>query len=484
MRRRLFIAALSLVPSLFGSPAHAGWSLCGKDDKHEIDLTQSFDDETLRGPTTIVLRNVNQLRYRIKVGSTITVTAGPDLSAGLFIPSLPTAAAAPTPAATPATASTAADQAPERARLSRVQGAFEALNTELAKVAKVIADLRQLASDAQDQVAGGVGRVLDLVGRSDQVLAGKGEDELAAEVVVVRNGLTQALNARWPPADDIRNARARLSAVAGQLRELPLREPGFSAWAQVANNRDDFRATLDLAAQLDKVLSALEPGSDKRKEFDAQVGKLAGWDSLLAQLTKPESFKKTINADCGHLFDSNRSTVYKLTRVDRLEADPTKSKEELVLATVECPSSFSISAGVGVSGINETDIDLVSAPGDATHPTVNKIVYKDRGSEQVNPTFLTQTRLTDWQRCNVHATAGTVIDVDNPSSKVAIGYLLGLSLSIRDKFYLTGGVQVGRVARLIDGVHSGDIAPEGLAEPPTERHWTGSWVVAASFKIR
>jgi hypothetical protein len=490
MRRHRPFALLTMLFAIGALPA-SGRILCsGKNSTEPIDLTQNLSAETVRGPVTVELKNVNRLRYAIAISNTITVTPGPDLTSFGFIPSLPSAPTAPTTntKAAPSTNNEARAFRADQDDASRVDREVNDLTTELNRIGVTIQAHLDKAKEAQGKLSREIGLTRSLIENSDSILSTQGEQELTRQVTVRKTALDGEIpTIAWPSDKELEDTAALLAGKAKQLEELPFRERSFSEWAQLGNNRDEFRDLVQYSKQLGSVLATIAADSDKRKEFNSQRQKLIGWHSLLSQLTGNESFHSRITASCGYPFVSSKTTSFKVTKTDRLATDASKATQETTLVTVECPTAFTVSGGVGITGINETDIKLVSAPNNSTEnptATVTKIAFEDRGSEQVNPMFLINTRLTDGIDCNWHASAGTVFDVDNPSSKVGIGYVLGLSLSLRENFFITGGIQLGRVARLTAGAKEGQVVPEGLAKPPTERHWTASWLFAASYKIR
>ena len=79
--------------------------------------------------------------------------------------------------------------------------------------------------------------------------------------------------------------------------------------------------------------------------------------------------------------------------------------------------------------------------------------------------------------------AGTVLDLDNPESDLSLGYMLGLTLSIKDDFFVTVGKQAIRIPELAGGFALGDPVPQGLEEPPLEQEWDISWAVALTYKL-
>ena len=154
---------------------------------------------------------------------------------------------------------------------------------------------------------------------------------------------------------------------------------------------------------------------------------------------------------------------------------------------------LAITGGMSLSGIDEGDIGFVQSledvdpnDPDAERELENEFGFKNRSDEQVNPLLLLNTRLGRFGKARgwaLHATAGTVFDLDSPDKNVEIGYLLGVSVSIRDSIFLTAGGVASRVPKLAGGFEIGDPVPEGVSEAPLEREWETDWIVAVSYKV-
>jgi hypothetical protein len=484
---------MSAAGLMVATSVHAGtwetfkrWGKCQRRSPIELDLTaDQLATETVKGPVTLEFKNVNRLRYEVKIGSTVTLTPGPDISPFRFVPAVPTAAPTPTTPAAPTPPPGPAVHELAVTPLDVVNDRVQRIKRDLAAQRTEVNRLLGLARTALSGLDTQLKEVERLVRESDSTLASGGEQALLSLVQTREAAVRAALpNLVWPDPDSLRNTRSAVSALAAELAELPLVEPAFSQWAQAGDNRDLFRGLQSFAKQLLANLDTLEAGSEQRKAFDKQLADLVSWHGILTRNLGNRSFHETIPVRCGYPFVESKRTQFKVVKADRLEADKTKATRESVLITVDCPTSVTVSGGIGVTDIDETDIKLISAPSDDGSKTVTRIAFEDRGDKQVNPLFLINTRLTEGQGCNWHLAAGTVLDIDNPSSNVALGYVLGPSLSLRDNIYLSAGIQFGRVAKLTGGAYEGQIVPEGLAKPPIERSWDHSWFFAVSFKIR
>jgi hypothetical protein len=502
MPEKSTLVSLLLIFALLAAarPSNAGCRVCQTHEK-DIDLSVRNDaPDKLKGPHEIVLKNVNRLRYEVTIGDAISFSNGPDLSIAQFVftPKAPAKAAngnkmAAESATQPAaeglkildkTMQTQSKAMAEKLRLVKdpyqdVIDQTETIRRSLQSAAMEVANALDAADDAEQSLQDLNNQVLDLVGNSDQVLAQEnGTGSLISEAETVKKALAAGLPS-WP-VESVRAARAAIAAAKSETEKL-LTLPAFTTWVHDADNYKTYTSLQDAADQLGKQLDAIAPGSKRLTDFKTLATKLQGWKTRIDNLNQ-DSFTVKITAECGHPFLENKTTDYQVTLRDRLEPDDKKATKTIKLATVECPSAVTVTGGVGLSGLDQRDFKLIATPkGDKT---VNTIGFDSRGSQQVNPLVLINTRLTDCQGYNLHASAGTVFDLNNSTSSVAIGYLIGLSVSLRDSLFLTVGAQLGRGYKLADSYYVGQEVPQGVTAPPVERKWTTSWGVAATFKIR
>jgi hypothetical protein len=470
--------------------------------KIDLSIRRTDNPDVIKGPVTLELVNVNRLRYEIAIGLDVRLTDGPDLSLVGFIPDLP---AAPEVAPPPTTTTEAATPVAEKAACEDIEDIEDIgevitdIQSCLSTESKMIGGLVALAEESSRVLSQRLASIEKLLTSSDQTLSlDDGGTALAAKVRVERAALETEIKANsWPSAAEVGRHRKKIEDIIRQLEELPiLKSSAFSEWINTEPPLVNYVLYQDLKGKAPKLLTALAsiaPGSEAQKGFAQLVKNLRDSDRVLADVTTADAFQKTIVVACGYPYFKNKTFEYKVTRIDRTISDPAKAKSVEALITVECPSHFSISGGIGASEAEERDFAFVSARNDNGTPMnpqddtlQTQFGLENSGDRQVNPLFLINTRLirVDPKRAfNLHVSAGTVLDLDNPESDLSLGYMLGLTLSIKDDFFVTVGKQAIRIPELAGGFALGDPVPQGLEEPPLEQEWDISWAVALTYKL-
>jgi hypothetical protein len=464
--------------------------------KIDLSIRRTDNPDVIKGPVTLELVNVNRLRYEIAIGLDVRLTDGPDLSLVGFIPDLPEAPAVAPPPPTPPGPESEAVVDKEEATIQEIVDDIQScLSTE----SKMIGGLVALAEESSRVLSQRLASIEKLLTSSDQTLSlDDGGTALAAKVRAERAALETEIKANsWPSAAEVGKHRKKIEDIIRQLEELPiLKSSAFSEWINTEPPLVNYVLYQDLKGKAPKLLTALAsiaPGSEAQKGFAQLVKNLRDSDRVLADVTTADAFQKTIVVACGYPYFKNKTFEYKVTRIDRTISDPAKAKSVEALITVECPSHFSISGGIGASEAEERDFAFVSARNDNGTPKEpqddtlqTQFGLENSGDRQVNPLFLINTRLIriDPKRAfNLHVSAGTVLDLDNPESDLSLGYMLGLTLSIKDDFFVTVGKQAIRIPELAGGFALGDPVPQGLEEPPLENEWDISWAVALTYKL-
>jgi hypothetical protein len=505
---------------------------------HTLDLSLRRGDtpEVVRGSVTLALVKLNKVRYDVAVGQQVTITDGPDLSLAGLIPDFSAAvpevaaaaegsapevaaavagvAAAPTPAERSA-ASERLEQAaanivcpPTTGELDdQIKAIGHCLGVEAGRVANLLAS----AKDSRARLHGRSKSVGELVAQSDQtLLAEKGGELLAAsvkaELGVIAADLADA-QALWPNPRQVAHRRAAIEELAKALADLPIepipqRLEHWSDWIKKTPNYIRYRELQADAQKLLDALKALDKDSEIDKAYHDLVAKLKAWQALLNGLGDPKAYAICIPVRCGYPFFKETTFDYTLTLVDRTVEDKTKNKTTEKLAQVVCPSNVTVSGGITLAHITERDFGFVASLPDppATEPAngdggdveepppalVNRIGIKNQGEEQINPAVLISTRLHSFDDAGaygLHLTAGSMADFDNPDGGLQFGYLLGVTVSFKDNFLLTGGYAASRVPELAGGFSVGDVQPPGLDEVPVTKEWEFDWVVGVTYKL-
>lgn len=464
-----------------GSPAMAGGALrhlsC-KARTTNLDLTlRHGEPETILGPTKVVFERLNKLRYDLTLKGDTTFSSGPDLKLAGFIPKLPSAPKAPEK---PPAAGGQEAAGTER-ETDDAENELAAASRQSDVIRDRMATLLEQAQTSHEHLQRRLDLLASLVRQSDSILeTTNGPEKLAGDIRLMREAVEKDLAEwKWPSNTEINRLRSDIDSNQKRLQSEVV-----ISWIS-SQGKTEFLAYDQIRTDLQHLsdtLKEIEPGGQQRKNYEDLRTSLEKWLPVLRSLNSVDDFKQEASVSCGHPFFKNKIVTFELSRRDRTVTDETKALTKEKVITVECPSVASVTGGVGISGLDDRGIKFVSSRG-ADNKTINTFGYEDKGSEQVNPMMLISTRVTDCPQYNWHATVGTVFDIDNPESNVALGYVLGVTLSLRDTLFLTGGVQFGRVYRLAGGFEIGQEVPEGLAAPPLEREWDQAVVLSASFKI-
>ncbi len=474
-------------------PAAANDNPCRKNDSgkirgrtHEIDLAAiEGDGDTVKGPVCLVVQNVNRLRYDVSISRKVTLTDGPDvLSLPFAFPFPPKAKEATPSAAEVAGAAEALAVDPQADGRILIDDAITGLESRAGELAAKINSARAMAQGAAQALAGQKQDLDRLVAGSDAVLrtaGAAGAHGLAKRIETRQRHLATALAAaNWPASETVKGLAARLAKLRKDVANLPRVEIGFADWYLVRTNAERFQALETRLEAMVKILDSLGAESPQRKDFTTLRQSLGDWDLILASLTSASAFEERIPAACGFPFFKNKELAYKVARRDRL-SDKKEVKEQS-LVTVACPSHLTISTGVGITGLEERDYAFVpSVDGDKV---VSRFGLENRSDQTLGLVALLNTRFKTWGSYGLHVSAGPAFDFDSGASGTQVGYLFGVSLSVKDDFFFTGGFQYGRVSTLAGGFTEGGVVPEGITEPPLQREWKTDWAFSVTYKIR
>lgn len=442
--------------------------------------SESRSGDKVRGPVTVKVTNVNILRYDAQLGSTVTFTAGPDLSSLGIVPSIPKP-----DAKTDKTAKTPAPPGLLAATVNPIDSAFNAIVDRLDKAEDAVADLMADIDKKNEKVRLDGARIKTLVESSDAVLRGDG-----GPLALVNAISTVLLNINpdgvsWP-ATDIEILKGKLAVLRNDLDALKALD-GWSTWYSTKGAA--YEATKARVVELQTGLKAIDSTSDVAKKFNDALDNVRRWAVILTGVQNggANGFTLTTDACCGFSFGDTKSNKIELIKTDRLAAPGTASTRDEIV-TVECTTPFSISGGFGFSSVDEREFVFVSSkpPAGGTDP-VNTFGFKNRSSFRTIPLILINTRLKEWNDTfALHASAGAGVDIKTgqPADGTDIEFIVGGSISFKRSFFVTTGVHVGRVSTLAGGFNLGDTVPSGLSAPPIEKTWKPGFIVAFTYKIK
>lgn len=209
------------------------------------------------------------------------------------------------------------------------------------------------------------------------------------------------------------------------------------------------------------------------------------------------STEQYIHVRCGRPFSKTKTVKVLYTCTPRKPPSEVKADDPkptpVLLGTVVCPSALSVTAGLSVTGLKERNFQFVESVepavldenGQEVSPAmlVERVGTSESSDEQVNPFTLGHVRFWDSRSrgLGLHASLGPLFDFDD--NEVKLGFATGVSLSVRDNFFFTLGVALGRETHLDGGFELGDLKVGESMEIPTTSSWEQTYFVGVSYKV-
>ena len=478
--------------------------LVAQENEQRVDLSvRHKKTQTLRGPVTLHLLNVNRLRYFIDVGVETTVSDGPDASLVKLIPALPSVPSvgqAPQPVAAAALGTTAqlrtlvgttrlralvqvCSDPTNPTHLQCLTDEVNGIQNELRGAAAAVGTAISSARNVKRSLEAELAKVEGLVRQSDQTLSMTGGASALAQLVSERvTSTTSVLAGPWPTVPSA--ARKTVTDAIAELNGMPIEQPVFSVWIQTTSNYQLYLKVKAMAEQLEAAIKGIDKGSAAENAAAEARKTLNTWLSLMTPRQTALGFEQKVPVSCGYPFFSKTEHRYEITRTDRTISDPKKASVTTPLVTVTCPSSLSISGGIAYANLPERDYTFVSGV-DEKGMLQTRIGEENSSSSQINLVLLLNTRIGNSAKSNSwHLSAGTVFDFDDPKSSVTLGFIAGISWSLKDNFFVTAGAEALRVEELGPGFKLGDPVPEGLSSVPTVSEWDYAFSLGVSYRIK
>lgn len=466
--------------------------LLSSDKELEIDVAKErASGDKIRGPAEIKLKNLNVLRYDIRVGRDVTFPAAPDLTLP-FIPPIPSQ--------------------PQR----NISNAFIFSRHSGDPIPDAFSNLAEEFNDIEDDKARYVNgdiveaintlnRVVNtleaLVAGSDSTLTtGGGPSAIIAEITALIDpvgGATPeidlALTQTWPDAE-IEELLGRLEILRNgllTLRTIP--DAGQTTWiAWYTANQATYEGIIARVSELQTQLNGLKSNSTQGRAFQDAQNKLRRWKPILVGVRNGgvAGFDRDFEVGCGFAFDTGKETKVKLIKRDRL-ADPGGATTEEEIVTVVCSSPLSVSAGFGFSNIDEREFVLVpstktvTANGQTTQTVISRFGFKNKSAFRTLPVLLLNTRV--WEPNDtfaLHLSTGAAVDVKTGQGGTDLEYIVGPSFSFWRSLFITPGLHIGRVNKLAGGFELDQEVPTGISEPPIEKTWKKGFVTTFTYKIK
>ena len=442
--------------------------------------------EMLRGPIDIELRNLNHLKYELRVGRTVTFDATMNLS-------LPFIPAVSPPGGAGAAAAVIADLGGNR------QSAFLKNNSMgpptfddfFVDLVHDLGDIQQhWYEQGQSEIISFVdssnstyASLVSLVSVSDQLLQVGGPDNLIPRIRAVYSDVDGVLALRLPTVV-IEKALAKIDAVEAAVMRLPAR---FGSGTWLEDNQDRYESlTQAIGAFRTRVVGA--GSSPSIAAIPVSHARLRRWHTILGSLDNAEAFSRKVSVGCDYSWGRTQRIAIELVTLDRMADATTPARD--VIATVECTSVLSVSAGWGVTfaDVKRYGVVVSSVSGDHQASEVRSTVQiVDEMSFRPVPTILLHMRVKEARGFGGHFSVGGTIggaQSDNGGGGADIEYLIGGSVSIARSLYISGVFHLTRIGELAGGWSVGDVVPNGVSSAPLRRGWGHGYGVLFSYKVR
>ena len=453
--------------------------------------TEQATGDKIRGPATIEFKNLNVLRYDIRVGKDVTFTPGPDLKLP-FIPPIPTQ---PAKANAAGAAGGVGIAGPDP-----IPPAFNALVGQVNMIeGEKVRDVNNVIVAAINRTNSAKNNLEALVSASDSILTTGGGPAAIIGALTPLIGtraapggeIDLALSYSWPDAK-IEDLLGRLDILKNSLLTLPTTPGGsWTAW-YTDGNKAAYDAIVARVGELQTQLNNLKSNSTQGTAFRDAQNKLRLWKPILIGVRDggTAGFKRIVKVGCSFAFDSNKETKIKIVKRDRLaDANTAPASEEIV--TVVCSSPLTVSAGFGFSNVEEREFvfvpstKAVTTNGQTTQTVINRFGFKNNSSFRTLPVLLLNTRF--WEPNDTfafHASTGAAVDIKTGQGGTDLEFIVGPSISFRRSLFITPGLHIGRVPKLAGGFSLDEEVPTGISEPPVEKSWKRAFVTTFTYKIR
>lgn len=460
---------------------------------YEVDVAKGkTTGDKIRGPAKIRLKNLNILRYDIRVGQDVTFPTAPDLTLP-FIPPIP-------------------DQPEQLTGVNAFVASNDAIDD---KFKQLLVNLDPIETEKATQVNGVIETAISntntaknnleaLVTTSDAVLTtggGPGAIIVGLPPLIGSPGggaageIDIALSYAWPDAK-IENLLGRLQLLRNGLLTLPTTplSAGDTTWDNwyKGANKASYDYVVSRSAELQNQLNGVKSSSTQGTVFQDAQSKLRRWKPILIGIRDGgvAGFEREFEVGCGFAFDTGKETKIKLIKHDRL-ADPGAGTTDDEIVTVVCSSPLSISAGFGFSNVDEKEFVFVQSTkpvttnGQTTQAVINRFGFRNRSGFRTLPVVLLNTRV--WEPTDtfaLHVSTGAAVDIKTGQGGTDLEYIVGPSLSFWRSLFITPGLHIGRVNKLAGGFELDQEVPTGINEPPIEKSWKKGFVTTFTYKIR
>jgi hypothetical protein len=252
----------------------------------------------------------------------------------------------------------------------------------------------------------------------------------------------------------------------------------------------DLNAAAKRDTEISTGLADLDASGKPYTDFRAAQDALIVWKNRLSTIgqvwaarNSPDPFALSFRANCDFAFSRTKTTVVQLKTIDKTPGT-TANPVTTTLATVECTSPFSLSAGVAFSTMGEREFAIQPAPvGPGSTTTQNTFVEITDSSIHPLPLGIIHVRLHETgNRLSWHGSFGLA---GNLRGQAAGGsnaeFLIGGSLALFRTVFLTPGVYIGQKVSLGAGFQPNGPVPASITQPPLQKSYKPAFGFAITF---
>ncbi|WP_420634274.1 hypothetical protein [Candidatus Palauibacter sp.] len=424
--------------------------------------------DRIRGPVTLILENINILRYDVQLRQQVTVSDVSNYSGLPFVPAIRELESGRETTARDETVAVVDPVSVDQIFGLLTAGGAPAgeggdsvsalANTLVANASQAIENLtRQWDSNGRQRIAD-ITRsanearhsVLQTIGQSDLLLQTGQGSQLKDEARITLGQIDNVLEFTWPDSA-INRIVARLETTKASLLLLQMLQTMQLLDAWLANdNRNRLERLLEQIDELTAEANTARSNSETADSLAALQRRFREIRPILDLVANrsdsdPDPFSRTIEIDCDRSDGRGREVQVELVRTERTDA--ARAAPPTVLATVECWSPFSISAGWGMSRLGHDEALTPLPPVMLVHAELLRIGR------------------TGWA---LNLSSGASVGLPVGEEGGDLEYLLGGSFSVSRDLFVSGLVH-------FTTVKSGD---------PNEQDGTTRFALAVSYRVK
>ena len=437
----VFALTIGVLPAIAQTPSPSGSGnaadTVGRVVRVDVSVGGQLGDR-IRGPITLVLENVNILRYDVQLRRNVTVSDASTFTGLPFVPAIPEPESD--------RLATVGTQTPEAAALEAANALFVPFATDtgggwaaaaggplggaadslLLDASQTIERLsREWDTNGRETIAEITRNandtrraVMQVIGQSDLLLQMGQRSQLTDRTRRTLEQIDRVLEFTWPDST-INRVMTRLETTKASL--LPLQAMQLLNQSWIGNDNQDLLR--QLLRRIDELTAEANTASGNGETADSLAAlqrrfrEVRPVFDLIANLDDSDSdpFSRTIEVDCDRSDGRGRDVQVELVRTERI--DTARAASPTVLTTVECWSPFSISAGWGMSRL-----------------------WHDEALTPLPPVMLVHAEVlrlgrTGW---TVNLSSGASVGLPVGEEGGDLEYLLGGSVSVSRDLFISG----------------------------------------------